>query len=176
MSKQKICNTEGWVGGSSHVAALSKQKCMSTSRAVPRATVAMDINDSAPELESSYSSPACSTAAVQSVVPIPSHFAISPIVLSKDNKSECGYAVNHFVILDSDSELPSDPESSAAEASSLGSIVDFGKSDVERLKIKTESLSLYAQTQIKNSAVEWMEAESSRSLGYNRHSSQTKKR
>ena len=131
------------------------------------------------ELESSYSSPACSTAAVQSAVPIPSHFAISPIVLSKDNKSECGYAggVNHFVISDSDSELSSDSKSSAAKGSGLGSIMDFGESDVERLKIiKAESLSLYAQIQVEKSAVEWMEAESSQSLGYNGHSSWMKRR
>jgi len=123
----------------------------------------MDINDSAPELESSYSSPARSTAAVQSAIPIPSYFAISPIVLSEDDESECGYAggVNHFVILDSDSELPSNPESSAAEVSGLGSVTDFGESDVERLKIKAESLSLYAQIQVEKSAVEWTEAESS---------------
>ena len=80
------------------------------------------------------------------------------------------------MISDSDSELSLNPESSAAEASGLGSVMDFGKSNVERLKIKAESLSLYAQIQVKKSAVEWTEAESSRSLGYNGHSSQTKRR
>ena len=64
----------------------------------------MDINglDLGPE-------PAHLTGAVQLAVPIPSDFDISLIVLTEDNESECGYAgrVNHIVISDSDSKIPS---------------------------------------------------------------------
>ena len=45
--------------------------------------------------------------------------------------------------------------------SGLGSVMDFGESDVERLKKKAESLGLYTQIWVKRSAVEWTEAESS---------------
>ena len=55
-------------------------------------------------------------------------------------------------------------------------VTDFGKSDIEELKKKVKSVTLYAQIEVSKSMKEWKKAKVTRSLGYNGQSSRSKRR